>query len=412
VREMSRALIFDIHDSLRRVPGTTEPRRLLLDRAVHFFDGLAAGAGADNALKLELAEGYRRLGTVQGSNGSDNLGDTAGARASLAKATRLLDEVRRADPDAQAPLDMAIETYGDLALVEADSVAASRADAARLTLLGELERRNPTDVDALMSLADGYSEAGIFRAQQNALDHARRYYADAVRLYEAIAARGAARPPDWVRAYSLTLKRLGAVEMVKGALADSERHYRQALVLETERVQAAPANRQWLFERTYTLSDLGMLAQRQGRRDEAIQLWTEARGVRAEALAGDPKNVRLLNALATITVRLGKAHLDGGAYAEAQACFRDEVSVRERLVAAQPAQRVRLMDLAWARLNLATALLRRGPADGPPAAADAAAAREVFRTIDLRPIDVPPSNQDVAGLLAAHRDLAGRLGIR
>ena len=104
VREMSRSLIFDVHDSLRTVPGTTEPRRLLLDRAVQFLDGLAAGAGADAALKLELAEGYRRLGLVQGSDGTDNLGDTAGARASLAKATRLLDEVRLADPAAHAAL--------------------------------------------------------------------------------------------------------------------------------------------------------------------------------------------------------------------------------------------------------------------------------------------------------------------
>ena len=140
-----------------------------------------------------------------------------------------------------------------------------------------------------MNLAAGYSDAGIFRAEQNALDGARRYYGDAVRIYEAIAARGVPRA-RWARPYTLTLKRLGAVEMVTGALADSERHYRQALALETELLRADPANRQWPFERTYTLSDLGLLAQRQGRRDEAIRLWTEARGVRAEALAGDPRN--------------------------------------------------------------------------------------------------------------------------
>ena len=140
-----------------------------------------------------------------------------------------------------------------------------------------------------MNLAAGYSDAGIFRAEQNALDGARRYYGDAVRIYEAIVARGVPRA-RWARPYTLTLKRLGAVEMVTGALADSERHYRQALALETELLRADPANRQWPFERTYTLSDLGLLAQRQGRRDEAIRLWTEARGVRAEALAGDPRN--------------------------------------------------------------------------------------------------------------------------
>jgi len=406
VREMSRALIFDIHDALRRVPGTTESRRLLLDRAVQFLDGLAAGAGADNALKLELAEGYRRLGSVQGSEGTDNLGDTAGARTSLAKATRLLDEVRRTDPHAHAPLIMALDTYGDLAQVEPDAVAASRADATRLTLLGELERRNPTDIDTLMTLAAGYSDAGIFRAEQNALEGARRYYGDAVRIYEAIVARGVPRA-RWARPYTLTLKRLGAVEMVTGAIADSERHYRQALALETELLRADPANRQWPFERTYTLSDLGLLAQRQGRRDEAIRLWTEARGVRAEALAGDPRNQRLLTALATIMNRLGRASLDGGDFAEARACFREELALRERLVAAQAGQRRRLIDRAWAQVNLATALLGQAPA-----VADLAAAREVFRAIDLRPIDVPPSNQDVVDLLGAYRTLAGRPGLR
>ena len=305
VREFSRALIFDVHDALRTVPGATEPRRLLLDRAVQFLDGLAAGAGADNALKLELAEGYRRLGPVQGTESTDNLGDTAAARGSLAKATRLLDDIRRADPKAQEPLIMAVDTYGDLALLESDAAAASRADATRLALLGELERQNPTDVDSLMDIADGYSNAGIFRAEHRELDGARRYYGDAVRIYEAIVARSVPRA-RWTRPYTLALKRLGAVEMVKGALADSERHYRQALALEMEQLRADPTNLQWPFERTYTLSDLGLLAQRQGRRDEAIRLWTEARGIRAQALADNPKNVRRLHAMAVITVRLGR----------------------------------------------------------------------------------------------------------
>ncbi len=78
VRQFSRSLLFEVHESLRGLPGATEPRRLLLDRAVQFLDGLAADAGDDDQLKLELAEGYRRLGQVQGSNVSENLGDTAG----------------------------------------------------------------------------------------------------------------------------------------------------------------------------------------------------------------------------------------------------------------------------------------------------------------------------------------------
>jgi len=411
VREMSRSLIFDIHDSLRSVPGTTEPRRLLLDRAVQFLDGLTAGAGTDDALKLELAEGYRRLGAVQGSESTDNLGDTAAAQTSLTKATKLIDEVRRADPEARAPLLMAIALYGDLALVETDNAAAWRTDSTRLALLGELERRHATDVDSLMELAAGYSDAGIFRAEKRTLEGARRYYGDAVRIYEAIVARGVPRA-RWARPYTLALKRLGAVEMVTNALADSEKHYRQALALETAQMQADPGNRQWPFERSYTLSDLGLLAQRQGRHDEAIRLWTEARGVRAQALAAEPKSVRRLNALATITTRLGAAHRDAGEFAPAEAAFREEVALRERLLAAQPGQRPRLVDLAWAKVNLAASLLGRAPSADPAPAAALAAARDVFRTIDLRPIDVPPPDPDVVELLAAYRALAGRLGQR
>ena len=67
VREFSRSLLFDVHDALRAVPGATEPRRLLLDRAVQFLDGLAADAGDDDELLMELAAGYQQLANVQGN---------------------------------------------------------------------------------------------------------------------------------------------------------------------------------------------------------------------------------------------------------------------------------------------------------------------------------------------------------
>ena len=74
----------------RRQPdGKGHVRRLLLDRAVRFLDGLATDAGTDDALKVELAEGYRRLGVVQGSPGTENVGDLAAATVSFEKAVAL-----------------------------------------------------------------------------------------------------------------------------------------------------------------------------------------------------------------------------------------------------------------------------------------------------------------------------------
>ena len=101
VREFSRSLLFDVHKALRPVPGATEARRrLLLSRAVQFLDGLAADAGNDDALKFELAEGYRRLGSVQVGGSTENVGDVAASVASFQKAATLAEEAMRADPRA------------------------------------------------------------------------------------------------------------------------------------------------------------------------------------------------------------------------------------------------------------------------------------------------------------------------
>ena len=107
VRQFSRSLLFEVHETLRGLPGATEPRRLLLDRAVQFLDGLAADAGDDDQLKLELAQGYRRLGQVQGSNVSENIGDTAGAIVSLERAVRLITDVVEHRPDSPDAFDVA-----------------------------------------------------------------------------------------------------------------------------------------------------------------------------------------------------------------------------------------------------------------------------------------------------------------
>ncbi|HEY1895160.1 MAG TPA: serine/threonine-protein kinase, partial [Terracidiphilus sp.] len=66
VRQFSNSLIFEIHDALEDIPGTTPARNLLLDRAVQYLDRVAKDADGDSELQRELAWGYQRLATVQG----------------------------------------------------------------------------------------------------------------------------------------------------------------------------------------------------------------------------------------------------------------------------------------------------------------------------------------------------------
>ena len=58
----SRTMISEIHQALSNLPGTLEARKLLLQRATEQLDALAAGAGDNMRLQLDLASAYQNIG--------------------------------------------------------------------------------------------------------------------------------------------------------------------------------------------------------------------------------------------------------------------------------------------------------------------------------------------------------------
>jgi len=89
VRKLANSLIFEIHDSIRDLPGSVPARRLIVERALEYLDGLGRDAHGEPSLQRELAIAYERLGDVQGNPDYANLGDTAGALQNYHKALRI-----------------------------------------------------------------------------------------------------------------------------------------------------------------------------------------------------------------------------------------------------------------------------------------------------------------------------------
>jgi len=98
VRKLSDALIFDINDAIRNLPGATPARQVLLDRAVAYLDNVAKDAEGQPYLQRELAWGYQRLAAVQGSSTESSLGDAKAALLSNRKALALFEATASADP--------------------------------------------------------------------------------------------------------------------------------------------------------------------------------------------------------------------------------------------------------------------------------------------------------------------------
>jgi eukaryotic-like serine/threonine-protein kinase len=89
VRALANSLLFDVHDAIQDLPGTTPARKLLVERALKYLDGLSLENSSDASLKAETAAAYEKIGDVQGNPDVANLGDPASAIKSYRHALEL-----------------------------------------------------------------------------------------------------------------------------------------------------------------------------------------------------------------------------------------------------------------------------------------------------------------------------------
>ncbi len=99
VRALANSLIFDVHDSVKDLPGSTPARKIIVDRALQYLNLLAQESAGDVGLQRELATAYERVGSVQGDYLENNLGDFQGTLASYKKALELRQQISSASSD-------------------------------------------------------------------------------------------------------------------------------------------------------------------------------------------------------------------------------------------------------------------------------------------------------------------------
>lgn len=107
VRNLANSLIFDVHDSIKDLPGSTPARKLIVDRALQYLNVLAKESSGDIQLQRELATAYEKVGTVQGDYLEHNLGDSVGTLASYQKALELRKRIAAVSNDWNDKLNVA-----------------------------------------------------------------------------------------------------------------------------------------------------------------------------------------------------------------------------------------------------------------------------------------------------------------
>ena len=75
MRKLANVFLFDFHDRIRDLPGSTAARKFVVETGLRYLRRLEGDGRNDRALMHELANAYRKISSVQGDPAHGNLGD-------------------------------------------------------------------------------------------------------------------------------------------------------------------------------------------------------------------------------------------------------------------------------------------------------------------------------------------------
>jgi eukaryotic-like serine/threonine-protein kinase len=200
VRTLAQSM-FTIHDAIQNLNGATPARRLIVSTAVEYLDRLSQEAADDASLQTELADGYLKVGDVQGYPYGANLGDLDGAFASYRKAAAIAQTAVRSRSDdvaARWVLARSQERLGAALMQRGDAMEAEKDFRRALAIYEPLSAASRGNLQLRQDLARCYDSLGdalgspAFLSQRNTVA-ALEIYRRALAIDEEI---GAADPSN------------------------------------------------------------------------------------------------------------------------------------------------------------------------------------------------------------------------
>ncbi len=150
LRQLAHNVLFDYHDLVEPLAGSTPVRRRLVDDAITYLDRMVRAAPADRRVRLEMGSAYCVVGLVQ-RNGyrRPHLGDTEGALRNYERSIEILTPLTAAnelDESAAYQLALALSARGGVLGEDGQTEAAQRDLTKAATLF---ERHLPRDTPDL-----------------------------------------------------------------------------------------------------------------------------------------------------------------------------------------------------------------------------------------------------------------------
>jgi len=353
VRKLANSLMFEIHDSIRDLPGSTPARRLLVTRALEYLDSLSAQSKGDVSLQKELAAAYERVGDVLGYPYAANLGDKPGALQSYRKALAIRESLAVTTPNDLQLRSSLVETYYRIAQVlEASGNFAEALEAVRKgwAITPPIPPGNHDPAVADQSAGGYYFTAGL-QVRTGDLAAARDNYQHAATIRE-----GALQsyPKHLSLRTHLAADYAGIAQCSEqeGDLSRAAQMQAMAAAIMDEVSKSNPGNAmvsEYLGEAT---NRLATYRKEQGDLAAALETYRKAHQIFGDLLAADPKNSLAKSNFGFSDNGIAQSFLALGKPASAAKVFREAIASFEEMSPMTTSNRYVRSGLADAYLGL------------------------------------------------------------
>jgi tetratricopeptide (TPR) repeat protein len=300
LRQLSNSLLSELDEAIKELPGSTGAQKLLVTRVLEHLDRMAKDAQGDRQTQLDLIDAYTRLGNIQGNPYDQDLGDPAGALASLDKAIALaapLAPEGSKDKEALRALALAQQSRSEILFGTAkteDAIVSMRKAVETYDRLIAAPDATPALIceaaSAYGTLGDELGQTGTASLADSA--DALNAFHKSVALHD----RALAIDPNFLRAkrgLSADHIKIGSVEM-EADPAQALKDFQIALLRIDALPKAEQSNLATMRMRTIVRRKEANALVQLGEYSEAIKLFAEIAPSYQRLVAADPQDLRAL----------------------------------------------------------------------------------------------------------------------
>ena len=354
VRQLANSIVFEVHDAIVNLPGSTKARSLIVQRGLNYLDSLAQDAAGDRGLQRELAAAYEKLGGVQYTPSVAHLGDLEGALQSHRKAAALREALVAADPGNRDYRRELLDSYWFIATLlgrQGDIQRELEMLQQQLQARQELAATETTDFLDRYNLAGTYAYIGSLSMALGDAKGALENQREAQKIRETLATLD----PNTARsrrALTISYEYLGLATDLAGDTKAALELQQRGLEMRESLVAADPLNtdlRLMLIESHRYVGDMHF---KLGSLEQAEQHYQKQFEINEEMLTADPANVQLHRNKAVALIKAGDIKARSKRGPEALSNYNEALRIFEKLSATAKEDTSIRQDLAELRMKI------------------------------------------------------------